>query len=186
MLEEVLDLLQRDFRQVGVVVDLVVTARQLRNRHGEDLLVLAAVIFHDHHADGADIDDAAWNQRTGVADENVDRVAIVGQGVRHETIVTRIGHRRVEEAIDDQRTGILVHLVLDRVSTDRHFNDDIHIIRRILAYGNCIDTHSLPSFDGLDLVFDTGKVAALQHGFGLIRQNAGFEAIAFAHGRPRE
>ncbi|CUX32503.1 hypothetical protein AGR6A_Cc190066 [Agrobacterium sp. NCPPB 925] len=185
MLEEMFDLLQRDFRQVGVIVDLVVTARQLRSRNGEDLLVLAAIIFHDHHADRADIDHAAGNQRTGVADENIDRVAVVGQRVRHEAIVTRIGHRRVKEAIDDQRTGILVHLVLDRVSPHRHFNDDIHVIRRVLAYGNCIDTHSLPSFDGLDLVFDTGKVAALQHGFGRIGQNERFEAIAITHRPPR-
>jgi hypothetical protein len=39
-----------------------------------------------------------------------------------------------------------------------------------------------PQFDGLDLVFDTGKVAVLQHGFERIRQNAGFEVIAITHG----
>ncbi|QTK80365.1 hypothetical protein AT6N2_C2813 [Agrobacterium tumefaciens] len=171
MLEEVLDLLQRDFRQIGVVVDLVVTTRQFRNRNSEDFLVLATVVFHDHHADGADIDHTARNERAGIADEHVDRVTVVGQGVRHEAVVTRVGHRRVEKAINDQRAGILVHLVLDRMSADRHFNDNINVFRRIFAYGDCIDTHSLPSFDGLDLVFDTGKVCALQHGCRQIRHN---------------
>jgi hypothetical protein len=38
----------------------------------------------------------------------------------------------------------------------------------------------------LDLVFDTGKVAALQHGFGRIRQNAGFEGIEIANDRPEK
>jgi hypothetical protein len=39
VLEEMFDLLQRDFGQVGVGQDLVVTPGQLVRRHGDDLLV---------------------------------------------------------------------------------------------------------------------------------------------------
>jgi hypothetical protein len=43
-----------------------------------------------------------------------------------------------------------------------------------------------PHSTGLDLVFDTGKVAVLQHGFRRIRQNAEFEGIGIANGRPEK
>ena len=48
--------------------------------------------------------------------------------MRNEAVISRIAHRRVEEAIDHQRSGVLVHLVFDRLAADRNFDDDIHFV----------------------------------------------------------
>src|SRR5690606_16680844 len=143
VLEEVLDLLEGDLRQIGVLEHLLIAAGELRDRNGDDLLVLAAIIFHHQHADRADVDDAARDERAGVADQNVNRVAVVRQGVRDEAVITRVGHRGVEEAVDDERAGFLVHLVLDRLSANRDLDDDVDVFWRILANGDGFDTHFL-------------------------------------------
>src|SRR5271154_5835470 len=46
VLEEVLDLLQRDVGQVAVGLHLVVALGQLRRRHRDDFLVAAGLVFH--------------------------------------------------------------------------------------------------------------------------------------------
>jgi hypothetical protein len=87
------------------------------------------------------VDHRARHDRARVGDQNIDRIAVVGQRVRHETVVTRVAHRRVQKAIHNQRTGGLVHLVFDRFAADRHFDDDVHVIRRIVTYRDGIDAH---------------------------------------------
>ena len=61
--------------------------------------------------------------------------------VRDEAVIARIAHRRVEEAVDDQRAGFLVQFVFDRLAADRHFDDDIDVVRRIYADRDRVDTH---------------------------------------------
>jgi hypothetical protein len=36
----------------------------------------------------------------------------------------------VQEAVDEQRAGLLVHLVLDRLAADRHLDDDVDVFGR--------------------------------------------------------
>ncbi|EGE56063.1 hypothetical protein RHECNPAF_750022 [Rhizobium etli CNPAF512] len=133
VLEEVLDLLQRDLRKVRIILHLLIAQRQLRRRHGDDLLVLARIVFHLQDADRAHVDDAARNQRAGAGDQDVDRVAVFGQRVRHEAVIARIGHRRIEETIDDQGAGVLVHFILDGMTADRNLDNNVDVFRGILT-----------------------------------------------------
>jgi hypothetical protein len=42
---------------------------------------------------------------------------------------------------DDERPGILVHFILDRLTTQRYLDNDINVLGRILADGDGIDAH---------------------------------------------
>lgn len=63
--------------------------------------------------------------------------------MRHEAVIARIGHGCVKETVDDKRAGLLVHLVLDRLAADRHFNDYVDVFRRIGADGDGINIHGV-------------------------------------------
>ena len=62
--------------------------------------------------------------------------------MRHETVIARVAHRRVQETIHHQRAGGLVHLVLDRLAADRHFDDDVDVLGRIVADLDRVDAHA--------------------------------------------
>ena len=51
VLEEVLDLLQRDLGQIAVVLYLVVALREFRRWHRDDLFVATGFVFHQEYAD---------------------------------------------------------------------------------------------------------------------------------------
>ena len=141
MLEEVPDLLERDLRQVGIVGDILVAPGEMRRRHGDDLLVHAGVVFHQKHADRPHVDDASGNQCARVADQHVDGVAVARQRVGNEAVVAGITHRRIEEAVDDQRARVLVHLVFDRLAADRNLDDDVDVFGGIVAGGYRFQAH---------------------------------------------
>src|SRR5690349_4286007 len=63
--------------------------------------------------------------------------------MRDEAVISGIAHRGIEEAVDYQRAGFLVHLVFDRLAANRDFNDDIDVVRRILSDRDGVDTHGL-------------------------------------------
>jgi hypothetical protein len=109
VLEEVRHLVQRDLRQIGVVEHLFIAFGELWRGHGDDFFILAGIVFHHQHADRTNIDDAAGDERARVADQHVDRIAIARQGVRHEAVIARVAHRGVQEAVDKQCAGFLVH-----------------------------------------------------------------------------
>ena len=141
VLEEVLDLLQRDVGQVGVVLHLVVALGQLRRGHRDDLLVAAGLVLHQEHADRAHVHDGAGHDRAGVGDQHVAGIAVVRQRVRDEAVIAGVAHRRIEEAVDHQRAGLLVHLVFDRLAANRHLDDDVDVIRRVVSDRNRVDAH---------------------------------------------
>ena len=141
VLEEVLDLLQRDVGEVAVSLDLVVALGQLRGRHRDDLLVAAGLVFHQQHADGAHAHHGARHDRAGVGDQHVAGVAVAGQRMRDEAVIAGVAHRRIEEAIDHQRAGFLVHLVFDRLAANRHFDDDVDVVWRIYSDRDGVNAH---------------------------------------------
>ena len=67
----------------------------------EDLLVLAAIVFHEQHADRPAAYDGAGHQRPRVHHQHVERIAIAAQSVRDEAVISGVAHRRVEEAINE-------------------------------------------------------------------------------------
>ncbi len=59
----------------------------------------------------------------------------------NEAVISGVAHRRIEEAVDHQGAGGLVHLVLDRLAADRHLDDDVDLVRRVRPERDRIDTH---------------------------------------------
>src|SRR4051812_13348507 len=61
--------------------------------------------------------------------------------MRDEAIIPRIAHGGVKEAVHHQRARGLVELIFDGFAADRDFDDDIDVIRGILADGNLVYAH---------------------------------------------
>ena len=68
---------------------------RIRAAHGKDLLVAFAAVHHHHHADGAHLLQASGEARLIHQHQNVERVAVVAQRTRQETVVAGIVHGRV-------------------------------------------------------------------------------------------
>ena len=59
--------------------------------------------------------------------------------MRHEAVIARIGHRRIEKPVDHQGPGLLVQFVLDWLPADRDFDDDVDIFGRVFPDGELFD-----------------------------------------------
>src|SRR5215212_4132704 len=72
----------------------------------------ALLVPHPHHADAAGLDDSQRIYRLLTEHQYVQRIAIVTVGPRNESVISRVVHRAVEDAVQPQQTGLLVQLVL--------------------------------------------------------------------------
>ena len=61
--------------------------------------------------------------------------------MRDETVISGIGHRRVQKPVDNKDTGLFFQFVLDRLAAHRHFDDNVDVFRRVIPDGDCFDTH---------------------------------------------
>src|ERR1019366_5679317 len=125
VLEEVLDLPERDVGQIEVRLHTLIAERQARHRNSDDFFIAPCLVLHLEHAHRADGYDGPGHDATLVGDEHVAGVAIVGQRVRNKPVITGVTHRRVEKSIDDEGARRLVHLVLDRRAADVNLDDDV-------------------------------------------------------------
>src|SRR6266404_281344 len=141
MFEEVLDLLACDRRQVSVFMDVLVAFGEARDGYGDDLFVTAAVIMHFQYADRSHVDDGTRHDGPGVCDQNIDRIAIVGQGMRYEAIIAGIAHRRVKKPVNHERSRRFVHFVFDWLAPDRHLDNDVDVLGRMGANRNRVNVH---------------------------------------------
>src|SRR5690606_38390994 len=144
VLEEVLDLLDEQVGQVGVFLHVLVQNAQLVMGYGHQLGIAAAIVGHVQYANRTATDDRARGNRMRGDYQYVQRVAIIGQGVRNEAVVGRVEHRGSHEAIDEQSAGVLVDLVLDRRMVGRDFDGDVDVVGNVLACGNLVVAHGLP------------------------------------------
>jgi len=141
MLEEVLDLLERDVGQIGVAQHFLVAPSQSGNGHGNDFLVSARLILHSQHAYRTYRNDCAWHDPALIGNEHIAGVSVVGQRVRNEAVISRVAHRSIEKPIDDQRSGGLVHFVLDWFAADWDFNHHVDFFGRIPTDRDCVQAH---------------------------------------------
>ena len=111
-------------------------------RHGDDLFVLARIIFHQQHAHRPHADHRARRDGAGIGDQHIHRIAVPRQGVRDKAVIARITHRRIEKAVHHQRTRRLVHLVFDGLAADGNLNNDVDVIGDILSDRNLVDAHA--------------------------------------------
>src|SRR3984885_10523687 len=74
--EEMLDLLDRDRRQVRVVVYMCVALGKLCRRHGQQLLLAAGFVLHQQNADHPAAHDRAGNDPACVGADPAARVVV--------------------------------------------------------------------------------------------------------------
>src|SRR5690606_33355940 len=157
VLEEMRHLVERDFRQVGVVEHIFVAPGDMRRGHGKHLLVHAGIVLHQKHPDWPHINDATRQQLARVANQHVDGVAIAGKRMRHEAVIPGITHGGVEKADDEQRARFLVHLTFERLAADAHFNADVEVFGRIFPDGYGVYAHGEPFLRPPDKRADTAN-----------------------------
>ena len=80
--------------------------------HAQHLVVAAGLVGHLEHRDRARLDDAAGEHRLGQQNQRIERVAVLAERVLEEAVVGRVGHGRVEVAVQLHPAGVVVHLVL--------------------------------------------------------------------------
>ncbi len=101
--EEMLDLLQHDRRQVATLTHVRIIRKCGIDGHADQLFIAAMFVFKVQHANRARAHNAACDKgRTG-NNQRIQRVAIRRQSVRHEAVIRRIAHRRVQDAVHEQR-----------------------------------------------------------------------------------
>ena len=71
----------------------------------------------------------------------VDWIAVAAQGMRHVAVVARIAHWRGQDAIDEDRAGCLVDLVLDRFGILWNFDDDVDVVGQLTARIDQVQRH---------------------------------------------
>ena len=141
MLEEVLDLCQPLGREIGPLLPAPVPGQDLVDRHREQLRVATGLVLHLQHAQRAAAHDNAGLQRERRDHEHVERIAVVGQRLRHIAVVARVMHRRADEPIDEHGPGFLVDLVLDRVRVRGDLDDDVEVVGDVAAGGYSVEAH---------------------------------------------
>ncbi|GEM_PF-4911485 len=85
------------------------------------------------HAGRQAANDSTRENGARVGDDHVARIAISGQRMRNEPVISRITHRGIEEAIHKQESCLLVEFAFDGIAADWHLDDDIHLVRRIVS-----------------------------------------------------
>lgn len=75
--KEMLDLLQRNFRQVRVVHNMFLALSQFGHRYRNHLLVSARLVLHLEHTNGPDIDNCTGYDRPSVGYQHINRITVI-------------------------------------------------------------------------------------------------------------
>ena len=141
MRKEVLDLLKDDRGQVLGFPHVRIIGEGRIHGHTDQFFVAAMLVFQVQHADRAGAHHATGNEGRARDHQRVQRIAIGRKRVRHEAVIGGIAHRRMQDAVDEQRARCLVEFILHRFAASRHFDDDVEAFGRIVANGNLVDIH---------------------------------------------
>src|SRR5690606_39247889 len=103
--------------------------------------VTTCFIVHFEHAQRTATHHGAHLDGERRDDQHVGGVAIVGQGLGDVAVVARIVHGGQHETVDKHGAGIFVDFVFDRVRVHGDFDNDIEVIRQLLAGRHAIEAH---------------------------------------------
>src|SRR3981081_3816700 len=67
--------------------------------------------------------------------------------MRDETVIAWITHGGIQESVDDQGAGSLVHLIFDRLAAHRNLHHHVDFIGWIAANRYCFQTHAISYVD---------------------------------------
>src|SRR5690606_34715274 len=131
----------QQFRQVFDFTNVVVGLGQLVVGHGHQFGITTGFVFHVQYAYRAATNDRASLHRVRGDHQDVQWVAVVGQGVGDETVVGRVEHRSGHEAVNQQGAHVLVQFVLDRRAVGRDFDGNVDVFWRVLASWDVVELH---------------------------------------------
>ena len=120
-LEEVRDL---EEQRLGHVLELVPLDAAVGARHHQQLGVRAVLVGHPEHPERTAEDVAARERRLTEQHQDIQRVAILAEGVDHEPVVGRVARRREQLAIEPDRADGRVPLELVAAALG-HLDDDV-------------------------------------------------------------
>src|SRR5574337_1035695 len=90
-------------------------------------------------------DDHPGGEGEGGHHQHVHRVAVAGHGMGHVAVVAGVAHGSAHEAVHEHATAVLIHLELDRLALGGDFDDDVDVVRHVLAGLYLVEAHaSLP------------------------------------------
>jgi hypothetical protein len=72
------------------------------------------------HADRQAANDSTRENGARVGDDHIARIAISGQRMRNEPVISRITYRGIEEAIHKRESCLLVEFAFDGIAADWH------------------------------------------------------------------
>ena len=135
--EEVLDLVEQERGgRPDVLEGAVLRVSGISGRNTEHLVVATGLVMHPEHADGAHAHVASRERRRVEQHPHVKGIAVFGQGVRDEPVVGRVLRRGEERAVEPDRSGVVVHLVLvARPARDLRDHREVRRrVRRVVAH----------------------------------------------------
>src|SRR5579884_1326193 len=128
--EEVRDLTQDMGVNLGIIPNIFVSRITLAHR--QKFLIVNTLIEHVEHTDGTNFHDAAGKARAIDQHEHVERIAVVAERTRQESVIAGEVHWRIQIAVETEDVQLLVVLILvDRLQRDFHYN--VHNFRSLLA-----------------------------------------------------
>jgi hypothetical protein len=85
---------------------------RIAERNAEDLLVLTLLVRHPEEADRPGVDMAPRERRLTNEHQRIQRIAVQAQRAVDESVVRGILHGREQHAVQEDRAGLVVELVL--------------------------------------------------------------------------
>ena len=99
------------------------------NRNRDNFVVAFAAVLHLHECHGTRFQKDARRKRVGGDEHDVERIAVVVKGLRHESVIERIILCRVHDAIKCDDAGFLIDFVFI-LREFRNLDDDVHFVGR--------------------------------------------------------
>jgi hypothetical protein len=117
---------------LGEVPDVFVARVVLAD--AEDFLIGQALVEHFQNADGTDLHDAAGKAGSIDEDEDVERVAVVGEGAGDKAVISGIVDGGIEVAVETEDVEFFVIFVLVAALVG-DFDDGVDDLGAVRPYG---------------------------------------------------
>ena len=129
-LEEMRVLLERVLVEVFEIFHIVPALVLYRYR--DDFVIALAAVYHFHDRDRAHRDEDAGIEGVGRENDDVERVVVIPECLRCETVIKWVGRGGIIDAVELDESGRLVYLVFIGRAF-RYLDDDINLIGGIIA-----------------------------------------------------
>ena len=134
--EEVLDLLSEVLGELFDVGDSLVHG--VLGEDAEDLVVDIAGVDHLHDSDGPALGEGSGDDGFAADDEDVERVAVEGDGPGDESVVPGVSGGGGEDPVNGDEAGLLVHFVF-HLASFADLDEGDELLGGNPVVGHCVD-----------------------------------------------